>query len=209
MPAQDAPPHADEITDLITFNPLFDPASTRWAFRDDITGYNVTRDGRPPTRASLITASRMSRRLLQLMHQESYRNKHTMFPEMFPASIALHYGLKAVYAPLPTYFDRDWPSAHADEVFNNAPLGPEDKEAGMVDHGHGRFHGEGGSVFGPGEHVFRGASYYSNAPFAGYLWRRWLGTEDGNDEIRWESEGGKGGGRMCLPMMVLHPIKYE
>lgn len=208
IPDQDVPPHTDEITDLITLNPLFDPTNTQWAFHDDITGYGTTRDGRPPTRAALITASRMSRRLLLLMHEETYRNQHTMFPEMYPASIALHYGLKAVYAPLPIYFDRDWPSVHANEIFNNAPLSPESKEAGM-DHGHGYFHGENGSVFGPGEHVFRGASYYSNAGFAGYLWRQWLGRENPNDDIGWESEGGDGGGRMCLPMMVLHPIKYE
>ncbi|OAL35374.1 hypothetical protein AYO20_05425 [Fonsecaea nubica] len=208
IPEQTTRDGTDEITDLITLNPLFNPEHTRWAFRDDITGYDVTRDGRPPTRAALITASRMSRRLLLLMHEETYRNKHTMFPEMYPASIALHYGLKAIYAPLPVYFDRDWPSKHADEVFNNAPVSLEHEKAGM-DHGHGHFHGEGGSVFGPGEHVFRGATYYSNAAFAGYLWRRWLGRENAHNELGWESGGGSGGGRMCLPMMVLHPIKYE
>jgi len=192
-----------EVTDLITFNPLFDPTQTRWAFRDDITGYV---EDRPPTRAALITASRLSRRLLLLMHEETLRKKHTMFPEMYPASIALHYRLKAVYAPLPLYLDRDWPAQHANEVFNNAKLSDESKAAGM-DHGAGHFHGEGGSVFGPGEHVFRGATFYSNAGFAGYLWRRWLGRENGNDEIAWELEAGRG--RMCLPMMVLHPIKYE
>jgi hypothetical protein len=208
IPEQNLPDASNEITDLITFNPIFNPEHSKWAFKDDITGWNVSREGHPPTRASLITASRLSRRLLLLMHEETYRNKHTMFPEMFPASIALHYGLKAVHAPIPIYFDRDWPASHADEVFNNAPVSLSDKKAGM-DHGHGHFHGEGGSVFGPGEHVFRGASYYSNAGFAGYLWRRWLGRENGNDEIAWESEGGIGGGRMCLPMMVLHPIKND
>ncbi|KIX08042.1 uncharacterized protein Z518_02697 [Rhinocladiella mackenziei CBS 650.93] len=189
IPEQSIPQHADEITDLITLNPLFDPTHTHWAFHDDITGYNVDVDGRPPTRAALITASRMSRRLLLLMHEETYRNKHTMFPEMFPASIALHYGFKAIYAPLPVYFDRNWPSEHANEVFNNEPLSAKSQREGM-DHGDGYFHGEGGSVFGPGEHVFRGATYYSNAAFAGYLWRRWLGKENDNDEIAWESEGG-------------------
>ncbi|KAK5449413.1 hypothetical protein LTS15_008957 [Exophiala xenobiotica] len=208
IPAQEPPSASTEITDMITFNPLFDPSSTRWAFHNDVTGYSVTEKGGPPTRAALITASRMSRRLLLLMHEETKQHKHTMFSEMYPASIALHYGLKAIHAPLPLYFDRDWPSKHADQVFNNAPLGAKDKKTGM-DHGNGYFHGKGGSVFGPGEHVFRGASYYSNAGFAGYLWRRWLGKENGNDEIAWESEGGPGGGRMCLPMMVLHPIKFE
>lgn len=204
IPDQPLPSKGQDITDLITFSPLFDPNNTRWAFHDDITGYSDLE--RPPTRAALIAASRMSRRLLLLMHEETYQHKHTMFPEMYPASIALHYGLKAVYAPITTYFDRDWPPAHADEVFNNAKISPESYTAGM-DHGDGHFHGEGGSVFGPGEHVFRGASWYSNAGFAGYLWRRWLGNERGNDEIAWEL--GEGHGRMCLPMMILHPIKSD
>ncbi|EHY56457.1 hypothetical protein HRR83_002460 [Exophiala dermatitidis] len=202
IPAQQNPLGSDHITDFITLNPLFDPTHTHWAFHNDITGYNLTTEGRPPTRAALITASRMSRRLLLLMHEETYRNKHTMFPEMYPASIALHYGLKAISVPLPVYFDRDWPPVHADEVFNNAPLSEASKKAGM-DHGGGYFHGENGSVFGPGEHVFRGSTYYSNAAFAGYLWRRWLGreNEDVDDEVQ--------SGRMCLPIMVLHPIKSE
>jgi hypothetical protein len=205
IPNQALPDHADHITDLIALNPLFDPSKTRWAFHDDITGYT---EGRPSTRASLITASRVSRRLLQLMHHETWAHNHTMFPEMYPASTALHYGLKAIYAPLPIYFDRDWPADHANVIFNNAKVGPEGKAAGM-DHGDGYFHQKGGSVFGPGEHVFRGSSYYSNAAFASYLWRRWLGHENGNEEIKWEAAGGPGGGRMCLPMMVLHPIKKD
>ncbi|KIV81461.1 hypothetical protein PV11_03648 [Exophiala sideris] len=209
IPSQRHPPGTNDIVDLITFNPLFDPSRTRWAFRNDITGYNISRDGRPPTRAALITATRLSRRLLQLMHEETYRHHHTMFPEMFPASIALHYGLKAVYAPLPVYFDRDWPAEHANEVFNNAPISKASKQAGM-DHGKGHFHGDGGSVFGPGEHVFRGGTYYSEPGFAGYLWRRWLGKENAHGEVAWDTEGDAGGsGRMCLPMMVLHPVKYE
>lgn len=204
IPEQPGPSQNKDVTDLITLSPLFDPNNTQWAFHDDITGYPQFE--RPPTRAALIAATRMSRRLLLLMHQETYEYKHTMFPEMYPASIALHYGLKAVYAPVTTYFDRNWLSKHADEIFNNAKLQPESYTAGM-DHGGGHFHAEGGSVFGPGEHVFRGASWYSNAGFAGYLWRRWLGEEKGNDEIGWEL--GEGHGRMCLPMMVLHPIKSD
>lgn len=204
IPVQPGPTANLEITDFISLSPLFDPSRTAWAFHDDITGYPPRH--RPPTRASLIAATRISRRLLLLMHQETFRNKHTMFPEMFPASVALHYGLKAVYAPITTYFDRDWPAEHADEIFNNAKLRAESFTSGM-DHGQGHFHGPGGSVFGPGEHVFRGASWYSNAGFAGYLWRRWLGTENNLDEIDWEL--GAGNGRMCLPMMIMHPVKFE
>ncbi|RMZ90518.1 hypothetical protein DV736_g2244, partial [Chaetothyriales sp. CBS 134916] len=182
IPHQASLTNGSNIVDLITLNPLFDPKGTAWAFHDDITGYV---DGRPPTRAALITASRLSRRLLLLMHEETYRKKHTMFPEMFPASVALQYGLNAMYAPLPVYFDRDWPAVHANEIFNNAPVSEESKAHGLI-HKQGYFHGPHGSVFGPGEHVFRGSTYYSNAGFASYLWRRWLGHENDNGEIAQE-----------------------
>lgn len=195
----------NKITDLITFSPLFDPSQTQWAFHDDITGYPT--NSRPPTRAALITASRLSRRLLLTMHAETLRFKHTMFPEMFPASVALHYGYRAIYAPLPVYFDRGWPKHHTDEIFNNVAVSEDNKRLGMPDHGNWHFHGENGSVFGPGEHVFRGATWYSDAEFAGYLWRRWLGRENGNGELAWEMDENRG--RMCLPMMVLHPIKSD
>lgn len=194
----------EDITDLITLSPLFNPEFTLCGFRDDITGYPDWE--RPPTRAALVAATRMSRRLLLLMHEETSTHKHTMSPEMYPASIALHYGLKAVYAPITMYFDRTWPAKHAGEIFNNAKIRPEGYTAGM-DHGNGHYHGEGGSPFGAGEHVFRGATWYSNAEFAGYLWRRWLGEETRNGEIEWEL--GEGRGRMCLPMMILHPIESD
>ena len=197
-----------DIVDLITLNPLFNPSNSLWAFRDDITGYPFPPADRPPTRAALITTTRLSRRLLLQMHEETLQRRRTMFPEMFPAAIALQYGFKAVYAPIPIWFNRDWPARHANEVFNNVKISDEGYRMGMTAHGHGHFHGEGGSVFGPGEHVFRGATYYSNAAFAGALWRTWLGREGGR--AAWE-EGpeGREGGRMCLPMMLLHPVKYE
>ncbi|KAK3068888.1 hypothetical protein LTR53_013203, partial [Teratosphaeriaceae sp. CCFEE 6253] len=100
---------AAEPADLIVFNPLFDPSRTNWVFRDDVTGYALPpHSPPPPRRAAIITVARFSRRLLATMHEEVWENKHTMFPEMFPASVCLHHGLKAVYAPHPVYFDRDW-----------------------------------------------------------------------------------------------------
>ncbi|KPI36767.1 uncharacterized protein AB675_11884 [Cyphellophora attinorum] len=80
----------DEEADLITFNPLFDPDATTWLLADDTSGYNKTR-GQPPRRTAIITASRLSRRLLMTMHKETALNHHTMFSEMWPASCALHH----------------------------------------------------------------------------------------------------------------------
>ncbi|KAL8824176.1 MAG: hypothetical protein Q9170_008234, partial [Blastenia crenularia] len=106
-----------EEADLITFNPLFDPDGTTWFFTEDITGYNTT-TSLPPRRAAITTTSRLSKRLLTLMHRETVLKRHTMFSEMWPASISLHHGLKAVYAPHPMYIDRDWPPTYLAAVMN-------------------------------------------------------------------------------------------
>ncbi|KAI0021636.1 hypothetical protein F4780DRAFT_737149 [Xylariomycetidae sp. FL0641] len=177
----------DEDADLITFDPLFDVSKTNWVFRDDVTGYDTSKPT-PPRRAAIITVSRLSRRLLNTAHEETWRMHHTMFPEMWPPSVALHHGYKAVYAPHPVYFDREWPLDVMDQIFNHPKT--------TVD-----------SPFGWGEHNMQGSSFYYNAGFSGALWRRWLGAAENGDGGRPFEE--KNSGRMCLRGMLHHPIKHE
>lgn len=179
-----------EDADLITFNPLFDPDGTTWLLRDDTTGYNKTR-GQPPRRTAIITASRLSRKLLITMHRETAIKKHTMFSEMWPASCALHHGFKVVYAPHPEYVDRKWPTNYLQSVLN----------AGR----NGATGGSRTSVFGDREHNFRGMTWYYNAGFPEVLWHRWLGMKFHNTGGEQEEIAGEG--RMCLPGMLLHPVK--
>ena len=179
-----------EEADLITFGPMFDPAGTTWLYANDFTGYNTT-EGLPARRTSIITASRLSRKLLETMHRETAIAKHTMFSEMWPASCALHHGFKAVYAPHPTYVDRNWPTNYLASVFNGGRNGA----AG----------GSRTSVYGDREHNFRGMTWYYNAGFPFNLWRRWLGYRV--DNAGGEEEELEGEGRMCLPPMLLHPVK--
>lgn len=179
-----------EEADLITFNPIFDPDGTTWILSEDYTGYNATQ-APPPRRAAVITASRLSHRLLDTMHGETALHRHTMFSEMWPATCALHHGYKAVYAPHPVYIDRDWPPSYLAAVMNG-----------------GRNGASGGartSVFGDREHNFRGQSWYYNAGFSPNLWRRWLGYRVDNDGGEEEEVAGEG--RMCLPALLLHPVK--
>ncbi|KAL8945739.1 MAG: hypothetical protein Q9222_007764, partial [Ikaeria aurantiellina] len=132
-----------EESDLITFNPLFDPDGTTWFFTEDITGYNTTAS-LPPRRAAITTTSRLSKRLLTIMHRETVLKRHTMFSEMWPASVSLHHGLKAVYAPHPMYIDRRWPPSYLAAVMNG-----------------GRNGASGGartSVYGGREHNFKGTT---------------------------------------------------
>jgi hypothetical protein len=176
-----------EEADLITFNPLFDPSKTNWVFRDDVDGYSRAFPI-PPRRIAIITVSRLSKRLLDIAHKETYKMRHTMFPEMWPPTIALHHGLKATYVPHPVYFDRLWPLDYMDQIFNH-PKKPTD------------------SVFGWGEHNQLGSSFYYNSGFAGALWRRWFGYKENKEGGSWLELTTTG--RMCLRSVLLHPIKWE
>lgn len=194
-----------EPADLITFNPLFDPNETTWLLATDITGYN-TSEGLPARRASIITSSRMSKRLLQIMHRETAFKKHHAFSEMWAPTVALHHGLKAVYVPHPIFTDRQWPTEYLAGIMN----------AGK----NGATGGARTSVFGAREHNFLGMTWYYNAGFAPNIWKRWLGLKVNNDggvefelsvdESKNQSGVGEmrgGEGRMCLPPMLLHPVK--
>ncbi|KAL4866463.1 hypothetical protein BDV12DRAFT_172831 [Aspergillus spectabilis] len=181
---------ADEEADLIVFNPIFDPEGTTWGLREDVTGYN-RENGLPPRRAAIITASRLSRKLLHTMHKETVFKRHTMFSEMWPATTALQHGFKAVYVPHSVYIDRQWPTEYLESVFN----------AGR----NGASGGARTSVFGDREHNFRGTTWFYSAGFSPNLWRRWLGYKVDNDGGEQEELAGEG--RMCLPPMLLHPVR--
>ncbi|KAF4123379.1 Protein of unknown function (DUF3405) [Geosmithia morbida] len=194
-----------EEADYISLNPMFDPEGTTWGLRDDITGYNKTNGG-PPRRANIITTSRMSRRLLMTMHRMTAYKKQFAFPEMWPATVALQHGYKAVFAPHPLYVDRKWPVDFMSQTFN----GGRDGSVG----------GARTSVFGDREHNLLGLSWFYNAGFGPNLYRRWLGlrvNNDGGEEFEKipdktklggsPSDMAGGEGRMCLPPMLLHPVK--
>ena len=179
-----------ESADLITLNPMFDPTRTTWLLAEDVTGYNLS-EGMPPRRAAIVTASRLSRRLLETMHHETALSRHTMFSEMWPATVSLHHGLKAVYAPHPMFIDRAWPTAYLAKVMNGGLNGA----AG----------GARTSVFGELEHNLRGVTWYYNSGFPSNFWKRWLGYRvDGGGGEQAELDGE---GRMCVPGVLLHPVK--
>lgn len=180
-----------EDADFITFNPLFDPHNTNWILAEDVTGYNTT-EGFPPRRTAIITASRLSRRLLETMHRETTFKRRTMFSEMWPGSCALQHGYKAVYAPHPEYIDRRWPTGYLAAIFNN----------GL----HGAAGGSRTSVFSDErQHNFLGTSWYYHAGFGPNLWKRWLGYKVDGDGGEQEEKAKEG--RMCLPGMLIHPVK--
>ncbi|KAL1586566.1 hypothetical protein WHR41_05365 [Cladosporium halotolerans] len=240
IPIGPKPPHSmkddaftwgvGEEADLITLQPIWDPKQTEWSYRSKI--WNFIPDVHPVfhgdadpnfdhpdfkylnRRVYINTLSRFSRRQLHAMHLENLEGR-AMQAEMWPATVALHHGLKAVYAPHPIWTDRKWPGWYMDAIFNAD--GNELAQWGE------RFD----SVYNHDrEYNFQGWSWYYASKFPKTLYRRWLGWTDKDDtsplrevsgpeleetgghysvDGRPESVGGKG--RMCLPGMLLHPVK--
>jgi hypothetical protein len=124
------------------------------------------------------------------MHKENAENGRAAFSEMFPGTVALHHGLKAVFAPHPVFVDRKWPPGFLEKTFNN---GVDGLTGGRMQ-----------SIFGAREHNFRGSSWYYNALFAGQVYKAWATGMKGEEG---EEDRLERGGRMCLRAMLVHPIK--
>ena len=101
------PSEGDEEADLIQYGPIFDQIGSKWNFEPDVVGYANGTD--TPRRAVIISASRLSRRLLLKMNHVNAVLRQAVAPEAFPSTVALHYGMKAVFAPHPVFIDRPWP----------------------------------------------------------------------------------------------------
>jgi hypothetical protein len=100
-----------------------------------------------------------------------------MGSEMFPVTVALHHGLKAITAPHPIYSDKNLPPESVDKWFNSGVNG----RAGSTKN----------SPFSWGREArFRDISWYYRANLAGRLYWNFLGW-------RKEGTGGKTDGSVC------------
>ncbi|KAE8441582.1 hypothetical protein EG329_004667 [Mollisiaceae sp. DMI_Dod_QoI] len=176
-----------EDADYISLSPIFNPVNTNWPGKNDVWGY----DGQENTarRASIGTQSRCSKKLLDTMHTENKKGNH-VGSKMAPQTVSLLHGLKAVYAPVPIFFDRSWDGRSLQRYFNPGPKG----ESGSVEE----------SPYSRGRETrFNGGTWYYGAT-PQRLYNNWLGWEDlGIGGPEWE----KAHGRMCLPPLLLHPVK--
>lgn len=160
-----------EEADLITLDPIFNPMNTSWPGRNDIWGYEGSQT---PRRASVGMHSRCSKKLLDAMHIESLKGNH-LGSEMGPATVALLHGLKAVFAPTPVFFDREWGTESLQKYFNPGPQGQSGDSAD--------------SPFGRERRgSFYGATWYPSATTPMKLYNNWLGRED----------NGIGGAEVCF-----------
>lgn len=223
----------NEPADFITLLPMWDPRNTTWSYKDKI--WNYLPDTRPifsaedpaadrfthpdfveiDRRVFINTVVRFSKRMLQAMHEENLVGR-SMQAEMWPSTVALQHGLKAVYAPHPIFNDRHWPAAYSEAIFDTASS--VDLWTGAAETvRQGAWTEEADSPYNHDrEYNFQGWSWYYASRFPRNLYRRWLNwpivRQDwgGPEEVNGGEKGSDGQAeerRMCLPGMLLHPVK--
>ena len=178
-----------EEADFLILAPVFDVTNTSkndFLFKNHRLQYP---DGpeTPAYATATVPLTRFSKRLLRAMHHGQVTQGFDMMPEMMPESSALHHGLKLVSFPLPVYVDRAIPASVIERAFSK------NKGETMLNH--------------PYDHenvlTWRRMTYWHSMDgevnYQMELWARWTGKE--TDEVEAEQE------RLCLPQMLIHPVK--
>jgi hypothetical protein len=222
----------NEPADFITLLPMWDPRNTTWSYKDKIWNYLpgirpifTPDDGAADwfthpdfvdidRRVFINTVVRFSKRMLQAMHEENLVGR-SMQAEMWPSTVALQHGLKAVYAPHPIFNDRHWPAAYSEAIFDTASSVNEDTGE-AIESRQGAWCEEADSPYNHDrEFNFQGWSWYFASRFPRNLYRRWLNwpivKQQWGEEEKIDGGDGFDGKlqeeRMCMPGMLLHPVK--
>jgi hypothetical protein len=158
-----------EEAELITWLPHFDPTGTDWPFRDRV--FNFPQEQETPRRAAVVAMSRVSARLLRLLHHDKVKMGIGLASEMSPISWALYYGLKAVQIPHPIYHESKWDPQILDRRAN--PGEPGKVNAGID------------SIWSWDKHndIIYNTTFMFNSKFSEKLYRAWMGF-DGAEEVR-------------------------
>ena len=198
----------DEEADVISVSPIIDLNHTRLFRKNTIHGFPEGQD--PPRRSLMVTpVVRLSRQLLQIMHDVQRDQGMDMRSEMFAHTMALLHGLKVTHFPIPQYLDHrgevDGPE-EVNRLFNS--VGP-----------NGTFTDSAAQDM---VKMRARSTYWWRLEFDQYprtLYRRWYGLE-GEASVTQEMDpnshkdtpypyptGLDKVGRLCLPGMLLHPVK--
>lgn len=198
--------------DFISLLPMWDPRETWWSYRDKCFNYppseNSTEERQfphVPRRVFINTLVRFSKDLLSAMHYENLAGL-SMASEMWPASVALQHGFKAVYAPHPIWQSHIWDPEYMDHVFNADGWGAGSLPGGDIDDGRGvaysaevelarqpqqgtgpnsegrlgRWGQERDCPYNPDrEHNFAGWSWYFWSDLPRVIYWRWMGWKAG------------------------------
>lgn len=188
-----------EEADFINVGPIFNPANTKFVFANEIKNYPD--DQKTPRRATALRLmARSSKRLLRAMHHGQVTLGTHMAPEMFSESTALHHGLKIAAFPLPIFLDYSSSAFQIERKFN--------KNQGRNTYDlpykyEGMWH-----------RMTSFSSLDKQATFPDELYKRWLGYV--STALRCPlmscleadfSQSGDQHERLCLPGILLHPIR--
>lgn len=86
-----------EEAELITLSPMIDPVNTKWTYESAVHGFATPLS--LPRRMAIVSMTRTSRRLLQLITSEQRATGSWIVSEATPETWSLLHGLKAVYVP--------------------------------------------------------------------------------------------------------------
>ena len=179
-----------EEADFLILAPVFDVSNTsqnNFLFRNNKEHYPDGKD--TPARATAtVPLTRFSKRLLRAMHHGQVTKGLDMMPEMMPESAALQHGLKLVTFPLPVYVDIAKAPADIERAFSK------NRGETMLDVPYDR----------DNVAVWHRMTYWHSMDleinYQIELWARWTGQKvEGEKEPIQE--------RLCLPQMLIHPVK--
>ena len=169
-----------EEADLITVGPIYDPANPE--ADPELSVSNYPDDNHTPWRMLFSPQpTRLSKRLLRAMHYGQVTLGTDMASSMFPVSTALHHGLKVASLPLSTFLNLD--------------ISPDDLEQRLNGNASNNTFREPSEFKDVWRQITFGVSLDDGPTYADELYKRWFGYDDK------ETEG------LCVPSMLLHPVR--
>ena len=197
-----------EEADVISASPIIDPNHTDIFVKNTIYGFPEVQN--TPRRSHMVTpVFRLSRQLLQIMHDAQRNSGMDMRSEMFAHTMVLLHGLKIAHFPVPQYLDHQGEVDGPEEVnrlFNT--VGPNGTFTSSAAQDMIRMRAR--------------STFWWRLEFDQYprtLYRRWYGLDgeasavpkagpnDHKDTPYPYPAGSDKVGRLCLPGMLLHPVK--
>lgn len=197
-----------EESDVISVSPIIDLNHTDNFKKNTISGFPEGQD--PPRRSLMVTpVVRLSRQLLRIMHDGQRDQGMDMRSEMFAPTMALLHGLKVAHFPAPQYLDHQGEVDGPEEVnrlFNS--VGPNGTFTTLAAENMVRMRAR--------------STFWWRLEFEQYpraLYRRWYGLDgeapgvpEVDPKVHKEAPypypaGSDKVGRLCLPGMLLHPVK--
>ncbi|KAI0120261.1 hypothetical protein F4776DRAFT_665740 [Hypoxylon sp. NC0597] len=168
-----------EDADLISFMPMIEPVGTNWIYEDVIHGFADSTA--TPRRVAIVSITRSSRRLLQLVHEAQQGRGQWLVSEATLETFALLHGLKAVTVPHPISINKEMTAEELDAEINKGPS--HSKAGGKTP---SMLYSKDGWLPGP----WWEASYWFTGSGAENVWKAYV-------------EGRR------LPPMLLHPVKEK